>query len=296
MSSVSSRAIWLSLTSTVMFKFSGWMNAVFIPLLIMKVAGTVCYLLVGLKRNSSQRSKSVTAVILTFRLSTSSTGVLFCVLIVFRCVIKACCRKTASDTFRFGFPAWIARFTVWTAHSASPFALGCYMGDCFFLIPSDLHHCFKSTVTNSGPLSETNVFGIPKLAKIWLKYTFTVCEVIFPTGKTFYPAWSRVYYHLDISLILNETPVHIKSFPSFCFWPSKYCFPQARPVFLAFLTFTDISENILTDAGPPSHHSDCCFSCIFAWVGHMSFGHHHMSEVGLNERHNSSKDDSAVDN
>ena len=39
------------------------------------------------------------------------------------------------------------------------------------------------------------------------------------------------------------------SFPNFCFCPSKYCFPQALPVFLAFLPINNISKNIVTDAG-----------------------------------------------
>ena len=42
----------------------------------MKVAGSVGDLLVGLKSTSSQRLKSMTAGILTFRPSNSSTGVL----------------------------------------------------------------------------------------------------------------------------------------------------------------------------------------------------------------------------
>ena len=67
MSSGSNRAIWLSLTRTVLFEFFGWMNEMFILLRIMKVAGTVGELFVGLKRTRSHRSKSVTA------------GVLFCV-------------------------------------------------------------------------------------------------------------------------------------------------------------------------------------------------------------------------
>ena len=88
--------------------------------------------------------------------------------------------------------------------------------------------------------------------------------------------------------------MHVESFPNFSFRASRYCFPKARPVFLAFLTFTNISKNVLTDVGPPSHHSNCCFSCFFAWVSLMSFGHHHGSLFGWNERHNSSKDDSIV--
>ena len=48
MSSGSSRANLLSLTSPVMFEFSGWMNEVFISLRIMSVTGTVGDLLVGL--------------------------------------------------------------------------------------------------------------------------------------------------------------------------------------------------------------------------------------------------------
>ena len=124
MSSGSSRAIWLSLTSTVLFEFSGWMNEVFIPLRIVKVAGTVGELFVGLKRTRLHRSKSVTAGSLTLRPSNSYTGILLRVLEVFRCVIKARCRKESNDTFRFGLQAWIARFTVWTARSAVPFALG----------------------------------------------------------------------------------------------------------------------------------------------------------------------------
>ena len=183
MSSGSSRAIWLSLTSTVLFEYSGWMNEVLIPLPLMKLAGTVDELFVGLKRTRSHRSKSVTAGSLTLRSSSSSTGVLPRVLEVFRCVIKTRCRKAPNDTFRFGLQAWIARFTVWTARSAIPFALGWYMGDSIFLNPSDLHQCLRSLLTNSGPLSDTNILGIPNLAKIWLKCTFTVCEVLFPAGK-----------------------------------------------------------------------------------------------------------------
>ena len=124
MSSGSSRAIWMSLTSTVLLEFSGWMNKVFIPLRIVKVAGTVGELFVCLKRTRSHRSKSVTAGSLTLRPSSSSTGVFPRVLEVYRCVIKARCRKAPNDTLRFGLQAWIARFTVWTARSAIPFALG----------------------------------------------------------------------------------------------------------------------------------------------------------------------------
>ena len=64
------------------------MNEAFIPLRIMKVAGTVGELFVALKRTRSHRSKSVTAGSLTLRPSSSSTGVLNRVLEVFRCVIK----------------------------------------------------------------------------------------------------------------------------------------------------------------------------------------------------------------
>ena len=74
MSSGSNRAIWLSLTRFVLFDFSGWMNEVFIPLRIMKVAGTVGELFVGLKRTRSHRSKSVTAGSLILRPRSSSTG------------------------------------------------------------------------------------------------------------------------------------------------------------------------------------------------------------------------------
>ena len=90
----------------------------------MKVAGTVGQLFDALKRTRSHRSKSVTAGGLTLRPSSSSTGVLPRVLELFRCVIKACCRKAPNDTFRFELEARIARFTVWTARSAIPFALG----------------------------------------------------------------------------------------------------------------------------------------------------------------------------
>ena len=50
MLSGSSRAIWLSINSTVLFEISGCMKAVFIPLRIMKLAGTVGDPLVGVKR------------------------------------------------------------------------------------------------------------------------------------------------------------------------------------------------------------------------------------------------------
>ena len=51
----SSRAIWLPLTSTLLFEFPGWMHEVFIPLRIKKVAGTVGELFVCLKRTRSHR-------------------------------------------------------------------------------------------------------------------------------------------------------------------------------------------------------------------------------------------------
>ena len=76
----------------------------FILLRIVKVAGTVD-VLVGFKRTGSHISKSVAAGGLTFCPSTSFTGGLPRVLEVFRCVIKAHCRKAPNDTFRFGLQA-----------------------------------------------------------------------------------------------------------------------------------------------------------------------------------------------
>ena len=73
----------------------------FIPLRIMKVAGTVDDVLVGLKRTSSHRPKSVTAGNLTFRPSVGSTGVLPRVVKIFWCVIRARCRRAPNETFRF---------------------------------------------------------------------------------------------------------------------------------------------------------------------------------------------------
>ena len=172
MSSGSSRAKWLSLTSTVLFEFFGWMNEVFFPLRMMKVAGTVGEIFFGLKRTRSHRSKLVTAESRTLRLSSSSTRVLPRILEVFQWVIKARCRKAANDTFRFGLQAWIARFTVSL--------------DGRWEIPSfysPVIHTISSLLPKSGPLSDTNILGIPNLAKIWFKCTFTVCEVLFPAGK-----------------------------------------------------------------------------------------------------------------
>ena len=77
------------------------MNEVFIQVCLMKVAGTVDELFVGLKRTRSHRLKSVTAGSLTLRPSSSFTGVLPRVLEVFRYVIKTRSRKAPNDTFRF---------------------------------------------------------------------------------------------------------------------------------------------------------------------------------------------------
>ena len=75
MSSCSSRSIWLSLTGTVLFEFSGWLNKVFIPVRIMNIAGTVGDVIVYLKRTGSHWSKSVTAGSHSFRPSSGFTGV-----------------------------------------------------------------------------------------------------------------------------------------------------------------------------------------------------------------------------
>ena len=99
-----------------------------------------------------------------------------------------------------------------------------------------------------------------------------------------YPTWSRVYPHLDVTLVLNVTPVHKETLPNFCFRPSRYRSPQSWPVFLAFSTFTNVSMNILTDAGHQAIvWTACSFSCSYAWVGLMSFCHHHMSQFVWNE-------------
>ena len=116
MASCSSRAISLSLTSTVLFEFFGWLNGVFLPLHLMKIAGTICDVLVGQKRTGSHKSKSVTA--------GSLISVLALVSQEFSRVLGVLrCENVLNDTFRFGLLAWIARFTVWTARSAIPFAL-----------------------------------------------------------------------------------------------------------------------------------------------------------------------------
>ena len=71
----------------------------------MKVAGTVGELWASLKKTRSHRLKSLTAGSLTLRPIGSSTGVLPRVLEVFRCVIKARCRKAPNYPFRFGLQA-----------------------------------------------------------------------------------------------------------------------------------------------------------------------------------------------
>ena len=104
-SSDACRAVWLALTSTVLFYFSVWMNEVFMPLRIMKVAGTVGDVSVALKKTGSHRSKSVTAGIIIFCPGNSSTENLPRVLEMFRRVIKAFFRKAPNDSFRFGLQA-----------------------------------------------------------------------------------------------------------------------------------------------------------------------------------------------
>ena len=122
--SSSSLAIWMSLTRIVRAQFSGCMKDVFKPFLIMKVAGTVIVFSLDLKKMGSHKSKSAIAGILTLRPNQSSTEVLPLVFEVLRCVISALCRNAPNDTLRLRLQAWSARFTVWTALSASPLALG----------------------------------------------------------------------------------------------------------------------------------------------------------------------------
>ena len=105
MSSGSSYAIWLSLTSTVLFELSGSMNEVFNSWRVMKVIGTVDDVLVVLKKTGSHRSKSVTAGSLIFQPSISSTGFLPRVWEIFRCIIRARYRKAPNETIRFGLQA-----------------------------------------------------------------------------------------------------------------------------------------------------------------------------------------------
>ena len=143
----------------------------------MKVAGTVFVFLLALNRMGSHKSNSAIAGCLILRPNRSSTGVLLLVFKVLRCFISALCRNAPNDTLRLGH-AWSARFTVWTALSASLLALGWWTGDSIFLNPSDSHHCLRSPLTNSR-----QVYGIPNLAKIWWRYTLTVSDVLFSAGK-----------------------------------------------------------------------------------------------------------------
>ena len=120
----SSLAIWLSPTRIVRAEFSGCLKDVLKPFLMMKVAGTVFVFSLALNRMGSHKSKSAMAGSFTLRPNKSSTGVLPLVFEVLRCVISALCRNAPNDTLRLGLHAWSARFTVWTALSASPLALG----------------------------------------------------------------------------------------------------------------------------------------------------------------------------
>ena len=119
-----SLAIWLSLTRKVLVEFSGCMKDVFNPFLKMKVAGAVFVFSLASNRMGSHKSKSAIAGILTVRPNSSLTGVLLLVFEVLRCVISALCRNAPNDTLRKGVHAWSAGFTVLTALSASPLALG----------------------------------------------------------------------------------------------------------------------------------------------------------------------------
>ena len=93
-----SRAIWLSLTGTFFFEFSGSMEEAINLMRIVNVTGTVCDLLIGLKWTGSHGSRSITAEILTCR----PKGVLPKFPEVSRCGIENRCRKVPNNTFLFG--------------------------------------------------------------------------------------------------------------------------------------------------------------------------------------------------
>ena len=122
--SSSSLAIWLSLTRIVHVEFLGCVKDVFKPFLMMNVAGTAFVFSLALKRMGLHNSKSAIAGSLTLRPNRSSTGVLHLVFNVLQFVISALCRNAPNGTMRLEIHALSARFTVWTAFSASPLALG----------------------------------------------------------------------------------------------------------------------------------------------------------------------------
>ena len=122
--SSSSLVFWLLLTRIVHVEFMGCMKDVFKPFLLVKVAETVFVFSLALNRMGSNKSNSAIAGSLTLRPNRCSTGVLPIVFEVLRCVISALCRNASNDTLRFGLYVWSARFTFWTALSASSLALG----------------------------------------------------------------------------------------------------------------------------------------------------------------------------
>ena len=119
-----SLAVWLSLTRIVRVEFSGFVKVALKPFLMMKVEGTVFVFSLALNRMGSHNSKSAIAGSLTLYPTRSSTAVLPLVFEVLRCFINAFCRNAPNDTLGLGLRAWSARFTVWTALSTSPLALG----------------------------------------------------------------------------------------------------------------------------------------------------------------------------
>ena len=121
--SSSSLAIWFSLTGIVCVEFFDSIKDVFKPFLMMKVARTVFVFSLVLNRMGSHKSESAIGGSLTLHPNRSSTGVLILVFEVLRCVINALLRNAPNDTLRLGLHAWSARFTVWTALSASPLTL-----------------------------------------------------------------------------------------------------------------------------------------------------------------------------
>ena len=163
--------------------FSNFMKDVFKPFLMMKVTGTVFVFSLALNRMSSNKAKTTIAGSLTLHPNRSSPGVLLFVFEVLRCVFSALCTNAPKDRLRLGLHDWSARFIDWTALSASPLALGWWTGGFYFSIPTDSHHCLRSPLTNLGPLSDTKVFGIPKLAKVSLRYVLTASDVLYPAGK-----------------------------------------------------------------------------------------------------------------
>ena len=122
--SSSSLDIWLSLTRIVRVEFSGFMKDALKLFLMMKVEGTVFVFSSALNRMGSHKSKSAIAGSLTLCPNRSSTAVLPLVFEVLRCFINALCRNAPNDTLRLGLHAWSPHFTVWTALSTIPLALG----------------------------------------------------------------------------------------------------------------------------------------------------------------------------